>query len=170
MQGEPPADRRVLREYLRVVRAFHRIRKAEQAHRDGMLMWTIGLMGGGTFAALSSLLSSGVCPATAKQSVIWATSPWGAGVALAVLARLIGAHHWRRDTLLLEAQEYQVRLRLPTATDATRLLEQVSSDPTAVRQTARSQCAERVSVWLSGLSLLALLGGMATVFVTAVFC
>lgn len=69
---------------------------AEQGKVDGMLTWTVGLMGAGLLGVHSTLGTCGVKGVT----LLWVISPWLIGILLAVLGRILAMQHRTADGLL----------------------------------------------------------------------
>jgi len=159
----------VLHEYIDVGRKFRLIEDASRMHRDRMLTWAIGLMGGGIFATLH-LASEGIC---SPPTLMWAAAPWSLGVLFAVLGRIASAHQDGVRNLLTAGEAYLIRLQLVKGLDPTsagELLRRLSDDPSRVQLERKVKCAEKMTSAFYYLTLVSLLLGMIVIFWRVVTC
>jgi hypothetical protein len=163
-----PADQsrveRVLQAFVEASREVRLLQETIRTHRDTMLTWAIGLMGGGLLAVVN--LASGPCSALGAQPLIWAASPWGAGVLFAVIGRIASAYLSQTGVLLSVTEVFEIRSNLARGLDAkaaSELLDKISAGAKE-SETGTVKFAKKVSLNFYYLTLLALLVGMISVF------
>jgi len=71
--------------------------EASQQHQDQVLTWAIGLMGGGLFY-LPNLLAQ-TCSIDSRPRFVLIAGPWALGILLALVGRMVSAHHRHVDNL-----------------------------------------------------------------------
>src|SRR5262245_27944146 len=112
MPGEPEQSRveKVLQAFGDAGREARQVQEAGRIHRDTMLTWAIGLMGGGVFAVVQ--LGGGPCSGLGFRPLIWAASPWVAGVLLAVVGRMANAAQSQAASIFAVQEGFQIRSAL----------------------------------------------------------
>jgi len=167
MASEPAPSplEKVLLAYLDLAREFRVIAEGARMHRDKMLTWAIGLMGGGLFAVVN--LAGGRCSAVGARALIWSASPWAAGVLLAVLGRIANAAYSEGAGAFVAAEAYEIRGALAHGLDADsaqQLFTRLSESATRIEYEKKAKVAKRASRFLYYLTLVALILGMISVF------
>lgn len=141
-------------------------------HDDRMLTWAIGLMGGGFFASIH-LPSVGVCQAIGPRPLIWAASPWVAGVLFAVLGRIAGGRYREVSNTFSVGDAYQMPRALARAPDeesAWQIFRRLLDDPSRAQYEARAECAKTIARWSYYLTWGLFVLGMIWVFSRVVTC
>ena len=88
---DPEPIRRYIDHCVSFLRDARELGASSQTQHDQMLMWSIGLMGAGVFAAYGHLSAHSRCAALA---------PWAFGILFAIAGRLVGRVVWDRDGVM----------------------------------------------------------------------
>jgi hypothetical protein len=166
--GHRDAVAEVVNASLDFVRGSLRISQASHSHRDRMLTWTVGLMGGGLLR-LRSLIGA-LC--TDRRHLLgWVMSSWLFGIILALVVRIIGERHAYRLRVEGLAEASELRLLLIQGLDSDSLeheFGQVSHK--YVNLSEKTRRLDQVTEYLYYVTLVFFLAGTVALALRVVTC